>query len=118
MEPQHRAIVITLSMLVLGTLVSAVYDLQILNALSSLRTAALDQVMIILASISRLYILLVVALLLIRKRALMRQWLIVYLLGSALAFIGKQIIQRQRPFETDVIANLIPETGLSFPSGH
>lgn len=118
MEPQRRAIVITLSMLVLCTLASAIYDLQILNFFSSLRNHALNQVMIFLARISRLNILFIVALLLIRKRALMRQWLVVYLLGSALAFIGKQIIQRPRPFETGVIENLIPDSGFSFPSGH
>jgi len=118
MTSQRRAIVITLGMLVLGALASAVYDLQILNAFSSLRTPALNQAMIVLARISRLYILLIVALLLIRKRALMRQWLIVYLLGSGLAFIGKQIIQRPRPFETGVIENLVPDNGFSFPSGH
>ena len=118
MTSQRRAIVITLGMLVLGALASAVYDLQILNAFSSLRTPVLNQAMIVLARISRLYILLIVALLLIRKRALMRQWLIVYLLGSGLAFIGKQIIQRPRPFETGVIENLVPDNGFSFPSGH
>ncbi len=106
--------------IILGILLvlSLLGDEAIIKVVSILRNSLFNAVAVALARINRLYILLLVAFLLLKRRALLRQWPLVYVLGSAAAFVGKHLIQRPRPFEVSAIANLIPEDGFSFPSGH
>lgn len=98
--------------------ISLFFDNQIINAIPSLRSEIIDAIAQGLAVINRVVILVVVSLMLCKKRTQIRDWCLVYLGGSAVAWALKELIQRPRPFETGAITPLVEATGYAFPSGH